>query len=130
MSESGANTEVFSPIRWAGDHLLLLEQTLLPRQEVWLECRDPETIADAIYRLAVRGAPAIGVTAAYGLVVGLLTRGETPIGERMSAVAEQLGATRPTAVNLRWALDQGRALFADLEGRSDQEIVDIARLTG
>lgn len=117
--------EVFTPIRWAGDHLLLLEQTLLPREEVWLECREPEDVADAIYRLAVRGAPAIGVSAAYGLVVGLLTRGEKPLEERFTEVAELLGATRPTAVNLRWALDQGRELFEANKGRPADEVVDV-----
>ena len=123
MSESQALDEVFSPIRWSGDHLELLEQTLLPHQEVWIECRDPETIADAIYRLAVRGAPAIGVAAAYGLVVGLLTAGDTPLDQRLDEVAELLGATRPTAVNLRWALDQGREVFADLRELGDDEAI-------
>ena len=73
MSES---VEVFSPIRWADDHLQLLDQTRLPREETWLECRNPDDVAGAIRRLSVRGAPAIGVTAAYGLVVGLNSRSE------------------------------------------------------
>ena len=121
MHQTETEAEVFSPIRWSGDRLQLLEQTLLPRQEVWLECPDPETVADAICRLAVRGAPAIGVTAAYGLVVGLRTAGETPLGERFDAVSELLGSTRPTAVNLHWALERGRELFSSLEDRSDSE---------
>ena len=62
---------LFSPIRWRDGSLLLLDQTLLPDQEVWLDCRAPEQVADAIRRLAVRGAPAIGVAAAYGLALGL-----------------------------------------------------------
>ena len=61
----------FSPIRWRDDHLELIDQTRLPVDEVWLTCSEPEEVADAIRRLAVRGAPAIGVAAAYGLVVGL-----------------------------------------------------------
>jgi methylthioribose-1-phosphate isomerase len=123
MDESRSKLEVFSPIRWAEDHLELLEQTLLPREEVWLACRDPETVADAIYRLAVRGAPAIGVAAAYGLVVGLKTAGDRPLDERFGEVAELLGSTRPTAVNLQWAIDGGRELFDSLRGRSDEEVV-------
>ena len=62
--------DAFSPMRWEGGSLQLLEQTLLPAEEVWIDCRRPEQVADAIRRLAVRGAPAIGVAAAYGLVLG------------------------------------------------------------
>ena len=68
--------EVFSPIRWQGGELYLLDQTLLPDREEWILCDDVDVVADAIRRLAVRGAPAIGVAAAYGLVVGL--RGAAP----------------------------------------------------
>ena len=88
-------------MRWAGDELLLLDQTLLPEREAWLHCRRPEDVAEAIRRLSVRGAPAIGVAAAYGLVLGA--------GE-FEAAWDLLLSTRPTAVNLRWALDRGRAL--------------------
>jgi methylthioribose-1-phosphate isomerase len=117
-------TETFSPIRWVDDHLELLEQTLLPAEETWLACPDPETVADAIYRLAVRGAPAIGVTAAYGLVVGLKSAGEKPLAERFAEVSALLGVTRPTAVNLRWALEQGQELFDRLSGRDDAEVIE------
>ena len=97
----GETAEGFSPIRWSGDELLLLDQTLLPEQEVWLTCRRPGDVAGAIRRLSVRGAPAIGVAAAYGLVLGA--------GD-FDAAYDLLLSTRPTAVNLRWALEQGRAL--------------------
>jgi methylthioribose-1-phosphate isomerase len=95
-------SEPFSPIRWEGDILKLLDQTLLPTEEVWLDCREPEQVADAIRRLAVRGAPAIGVAAAYGLVLG---------ADRFDEVSSLLRSTRPTAVNLGWALDRGRQVF-------------------
>ena len=96
-----ATAEGFSPMRWFGDELLLLDQTLLPEREVWLHCRCPEDVAGAIRRLSVRGAPAIGVAAAYGLVLG---------ADDFGAAYDLLLSTRPTAVNLRWALEQGRAL--------------------
>jgi methylthioribose-1-phosphate isomerase len=117
---------VFSPIRWVDGRLELLEQTLLPREEVWLHCPAPETVADAIYRLAVRGAPAIGVAAAYGLVVGLKTAGDKPLAVRFDEVAELLGSTRPTAVNLSWAIRGGRQLFERLSesGKSPEEIIE------
>jgi methylthioribose-1-phosphate isomerase len=115
----------FSPIRWADDHLQLLDQTKLPREEVWLECRQPEDVAQAIYRLSVRGAPAIGVTAAYGLVVGLLSGPvEQDHRERYAEVSELLGKTRPTAVNLRWALDLGRKVFDEVADQGRDAAVD------
>jgi methylthioribose-1-phosphate isomerase len=96
------SSEPLSPIRWEGESLKLLDQTLLPADEIWLDCREPEQVADAIRRLAVRGAPAIGVAAAYGLVLG---------ADRFEEVASLLRSTRPTAVNLGWALDRGREVF-------------------
>jgi len=114
MSDAPAETvePPFSPMRWQQGSLLLLDQTLLPDQEVWLDCRTPEQVADAICRLAVRGAPAIGVAAAYGLALGIAgVREAAELGPRFAAVAELLGATRPTAVNLRWAIDRGRRVF-------------------
>jgi methylthioribose-1-phosphate isomerase len=123
MNRTDSAAETFSPIRWEDDHLELLEQTLLPAEETWLECRDPETVADAIYRLAVRGAPAIGVTAAYGLVVGLQTAGEKPLGERFAEVSDLLGATRPTAINLKWALAHGRKVFEGQAGKGTEETI-------
>jgi methylthioribose-1-phosphate isomerase len=105
---------VASPLRFSGGVLELLDQTLLPAQEVWLRCEEPEQVAHAIRRLAVRGAPAIGVAAAYGLVLG---------AGRFGEAAQLLGSTRPTAVNLRWAIDGGRAVFerAVADGRAPEE---------
>src|SRR3954449_2800265 len=79
----------------------MLDQTALPAEERWLRCVSAAEVADAIRRLAVRGAPAIGLAAAYGVA----------LEDDREAAADLLGATRPTAVNLRWALD--RALAAD-----------------
>ena len=116
--------ETFSPIRWEHDHLRLLDQTLLPREEVWLECRAPEDVATAIRRLSIRGAPAIGVAAAYGLVLGVLSAPPgRDLGEYFRAVVDLLGSTRPTAVNLRWALEQGQRVFEANAGKDRQEVV-------
>lgn len=103
----------FSPIAWRSGALHLLDQTLLPSREEWLACTRPEEVADAISRLAVRGAPAIGVAAAYGLVLALQGHPEEELEQRFDAAFELLAATRPTAVNLRWALERGRAVFAE-----------------
>ncbi len=115
---------VFSPIAWRDDTLYLLDQTLLPREETWLRCDTPQKVADAIYRLSVRGAPAIGVSAAYGLVVGLdivaADATDDALGARFDEVSALLASTRPTAVNLTWALARGRAVF---EGVRDRGVV-------
>jgi methylthioribose-1-phosphate isomerase len=124
MSDPAAATpETFSPMRWEGPGLLLLEQTLLPVEEKWIDCETPEQVADAIRRLAVRGAPAIGVAAAYGLVLGLRTvRDPEKLEERFEEVSALLGSTRPTAVNLRWALERGRQVFAANAGRGPEAV--------
>jgi methylthioribose-1-phosphate isomerase len=116
----------FSPIAWRDGGLALLDQTRLPAEEVWLDCRRPEDVAAAIQRLSVRGAPAIGVAAAYGLALALGSGGDREaagvaaeadssesVRRRFEAAADLLAATRPTAVNLRWAIEQGRRVFAD-----------------
>ncbi|MCA8955606.1 MAG: S-methyl-5-thioribose-1-phosphate isomerase, partial [Planctomycetes bacterium] len=103
------------PIAWVGEaadgHLELLDQTLLPAQEVVLELRDIGGVIDAIQRLAVRGAPAIGVAAGYGVVLGVRHAGACDPAElirTLGAVCDELGAARPTAVNLQWAVQRMR----------------------
>jgi methylthioribose-1-phosphate isomerase len=83
------------------DLVRLLDQRRLPAEETWLELADADAVADAIRTLAVRGAPAIGVAAAYGLAVEA-RRGASP--ERLHQAAETLAHARPTAVNLAWAV--------------------------
>ena len=87
-------------IEWRHDHLRVVDQTQLPGRLEHRELRTLEDVVDAIRRLVVRGAPLIGVSAAYGVVIGL-AEGLSP-GE----VAERLCAARPTAVNLRWAVER------------------------
>ena len=98
-----------APVRFEDGALRLLDQTRLPAEERWLSCRSAEEVADAIRRLAVRGAPAIGVAAAYGLALAMSSAAgdETPL-ERFERAAALLAATRPTAVNLGWAIDRAR----------------------
>src|SRR4051794_11738726 len=87
----------------------MLDQTALPGEERWLRCESAADVADAIRRLAVRGAPAIGLAAAYGVAL------EARRGGDVQAAADLLAATRPTAVNLRWALDRALAAGDPLE---------------
>tara|TARA_R110002072_G_scaffold100429_3_gene221192 strand:- start:95597 stop:96655 length:1059 start_codon:yes stop_codon:yes gene_type:complete len=98
-------------IRWVGDangHLELLDQTRLPQQREVLKLTTVNGVIDAILRLAVRGAPAIGVAAAYGLLLGVREQspGDGMLITEARDVAARLLAARPTAVNLGWALDR------------------------
>ncbi|HXU45365.1 MAG TPA: S-methyl-5-thioribose-1-phosphate isomerase [Thermoanaerobaculia bacterium] len=113
---------ILSPLRFRDGALELLEQTLLPADEVWIRCEEPEQVADAIRRLAVRGAPAIGVAAAYGLALAVAAAPDAEAVETLfRAAAELLGGTRPTAVNLRWAIERGRSRFAASAGSAPVE---------
>jgi methylthioribose-1-phosphate isomerase len=96
-----------SPLRWERDALLLLDQKALPREERWLRITTFEAVADAIRDLTVRGAPAIGCAAAYGVALGAR---QIAAGAKVTLddVFEILAATRPTAVNLFWALERMR----------------------
>jgi len=100
-----------TPLRWRGG-LELLDQTRLPHEEVWLRIGTVAELAEAIVRLAVRGAPAIGIAAAYGLVVALDEPSDGDPAATVAAAAARLLATRPTAVNLRWALEAGQRALA------------------
>ena len=96
-----------SPLRWRDGALEILDQTRLPAEESWLHCKTPDDVADAIRRLAVRGAPAIGIAAAYGVALA------EPTPEAVEEAIRLLGETRPTAVNLHWALERSRRAFAE-----------------
>ena len=92
-------------IEWCGDHAVLLDQTRLPHEVVTVEVRDVDTMIDAIARLAVRGAPAIGVAGGYGVALAALrAERERLPAEFVRAEAERIAAARPTAVNLSWAV--------------------------
>ena len=95
-----------TPILWRGDALDLLDQRLLPRETTYVTCRGAHEVAVAIKTMVVRGAPAIGVSAAFGLALAAMR------GDDVRAAAEELRATRPTAVNLMWALDRMLAVHA------------------
>jgi len=104
--------EALRPVRWDDrrDEVAILDQRALPAIEAWLGLRSAEEVADAIRTLAVRGAPAIGVAAAYGLAVEA-RRGASP--ERQRAAAELLARARPTAVNLTWAVGRMSRRFGE-----------------
>lgn len=113
---------------WENDILRLVDQTRLPAVLEYLECRDVETVAQAIERLSVRGAPAIGVAAAYGVVLAALEASRRRDGsfvDQVRAGIDRLAATRPTAVNLFWALQQMRA---ELDQASAQDPATVCQV--
>jgi methylthioribose-1-phosphate isomerase len=100
-------SESFATVRWVGGvggHVVLLDQTRLPAETAYLDCRTAKDVWQAIRRLSVRGAPAIGVAAAYGVCVGVNE------GRSVDEVCAYLATSRPTAVNLFWALERMRKL--------------------
>lgn len=116
---------VSDPFReFLGGHLELIDQTLLPSRFAEIECRTVETVWEAIKMLRVRGAPAIGISAAYGVCVGLQTiftrdggsPSELEFFARLGEVTSYLASSRPTAVNLFWALDRMKAKGESLRG--------------
>jgi methylthioribose-1-phosphate isomerase len=115
-------------LHWIGGldgHLRLIDQTRLPVEFVEIDCRDVESVWQAIKTLQVRGAPAIGVAAAYGVCIGVqgaIDADETAFFSRLREVADYLIASRPTAVNLPWAVERMKRTAAQLRGRPTQEI--------
>jgi methylthioribose-1-phosphate isomerase len=93
-------------VQWQGDHLRLLDQRLLPGEERWIDCRDAAQVTQAIRDLAVRGAPAIGIAAAWGVAMAARQNAT------LEPVLALLRTARPTAVNLMWALDRMKKRIA------------------
>ncbi|HTY42974.1 MAG TPA: S-methyl-5-thioribose-1-phosphate isomerase [Thermoanaerobaculia bacterium] len=114
--------EIFRPLYREGGVLRLLDQRRLPGEEVWLELTRAPEIAVAIRDMAVRGAPAIGVAAAYGAAFALRSGGSTPAAERFGTARRLLAATRPTAVNLFAALERMERRFASAAAGSPETL--------
>jgi methylthioribose-1-phosphate isomerase len=114
-----------SPVRWEHDRLVLLDQRLLPGQELERVYGRWEDVADAIRTLVVRGAPAIGVAAAFGVVLAARTSATVSFEGLMADLdmaIKGLGSTRPTAVNLFWALDRMRRSAEAMDGRPLEQV--------
>ena len=103
-------------IQWIDGAAVMIDQTRLPLEETFVTCRTYQEMATAIRDMIIRGAPAIGVAAAMGVALGVLQ--DAPF----DAVCETLAKTRPTAVNLFWAIDRMKRLYASLAGQSREEI--------
>jgi methylthioribose-1-phosphate isomerase len=115
-------------IEWRRDTVRMIDQRLLPAREVIRTYRDYRGVADAIRTMVIRGAPAIGVAAAMGVALGIKGTAGARARKRFALVAKVLRATRPTAVNLAWALDRmGRVLEKNLEGEINLDADELFR---
>jgi len=115
---------MIQPIAFRDNTLRLLDQRLLPGREEWIELTDPQQVVDAIRDLVVRGAPAIGVTAAYGLVLGAgqLPNSRPEFDREFAALCERMLVARPTAVNLAWAVRRMQAVVTALPGATVESL--------
>lgn len=104
-------------IEWTDAGVVMIDQTRLPREQVYVTCRSYVEVAVAIRSMVIRGAPAIGVAAAMGVALGVQEDAD------FDQVCETLASTRPTAVNLFWAIERMRALRASLNGVPREELV-------
>ncbi|VAW84996.1 Methylthioribose-1-phosphate isomerase [hydrothermal vent metagenome] len=114
---------------WKEGELKLLDQRLLPLQQVYITCENVVAVADGIRDMVVRGAPAIGVAAGYGVAIAVAARYEVnPDGWQQAIEADLtlLAEARPTAVNLFWAIKRMRVLITTLEGDPRQAVIDEA----
>ena len=115
-------------LEWAKGKLILLDQTKLPGKEFYLECSTYQEVARAIKNMVVRGAPAIGVAAAFGMVLGARqskVKEPAVFLRHMSRVGQTLVATRPTAVNLLWAVERLKRLAQENIGKGVPAVKQI-----
>jgi methylthioribose-1-phosphate isomerase len=103
-------------IQWTPNGVVMIDQTRLPRETVSVTCRSYVEVADAIRNMVIRGAPAIGVAAAMGVAIGVLHSDD--LATDMPVICDTLAKTRPTAVNLFWAIDRMRRLYESVAGES------------
>src|SRR5450432_3303263 len=104
-------------IQWTDGGVVMIDQTRLPLEETYVTCRNYEEVAAAIRDMIIRGAPAIGVAAAMGVAIGVLHTSEAELDSQMTIICDTLAQTRPTAVNLFWAIERMRRLYESLRDK-------------
>ncbi|HMC82460.1 MAG TPA: S-methyl-5-thioribose-1-phosphate isomerase [Candidatus Polarisedimenticolia bacterium] len=117
---------MFKTIDWTDEGVVILDQTRLPAEVTYRTCRTAEEVAEAIRGMVIRGAPAIGVAAGFGIALGVRDRTGDSVGDlerRMASLAETFTATRPTAVNLFWAIERMRRSFEEKKSQGSAVVV-------
>src|SRR5262250_196585 len=115
-----SSRQMLPTIEWKDDVVVMIDQRKLPASEVYVNCKTAKEVAKAITTMVIRGAPAIGVAAAMGIALGM--RRSTATGTKQfttefQKICDLMAATRPTAVNLFWAIDRMKKTFADAAQR-------------
>src|SRR5580658_1208345 len=101
-------------ILWTNRGVVMIDQTRLPSEELYVTCRNYMEVADAIRNMIIRGAPAIGVAAAMGVAIGVAQAGRENLDAQFACICDELASTRPTAVNLFWGIDRMKRLYGSL----------------
>jgi len=109
-------------IQWTEAGVVMIDQTRLPREEEYVTCHDYREVAEAIRSMVIRGAPAIGVAAAMGVAIGVLNADPSRLDAEFETICATLAATRPTAVNLFWAIDRMKKLYSGIRACPIDEI--------
>jgi methylthioribose-1-phosphate isomerase len=115
-------------IEWKNDQVIMLDQRLLPHKEVSRVCRDYKEVAAAIRQMIIRGAPAIGVAAAMGVALGAQKSGAKDFDQNFHEIVSILAKTRPTAINLFWALERMRKVYLDNRERGVKTVKRLLKL--
>ena len=119
-------------IEWTDAGVVMIDQTRLPLEEKYVTCRSYEEVATAIRDMIIRGAPAIGVAAAMGVAIGVMQADPADLDRQFETICNTLACTRPTAVNLFWAIDRMKRVYAGIRGQAIEAIrkrlVEEARL--
>ena len=117
--------KMLKTIAWEEDKVVLLDQTKLPLEETYLVCDDYHAVAEAIRKMVVRGAPAIGVTAAMGIALGALhtdAGSSDEFKKQVEKICQEFSQTRPTAINLFWAIERMKNLMTAHDKKSVEEL--------
>jgi methylthioribose-1-phosphate isomerase len=109
-------------IEWTDRGVVMIDQRRLPAEEIFVTCRNYQEVAHAIRTMVIRGAPAIGVAAAMGVALGVQQADDADLDRTFAVICDTLASTRPTAVNLFWAIERMQRLYTSLRGRPIAEI--------
>ena len=109
-------------IEWTDAGVVMIDQTRLPLEEKYVTCRSYQEVATAIRDMIIRGAPAIGVAAAMGVAIGVMQAEPADLDRQVETICETLARTRPTAVNLFWAIDRMKRVYAGMRGQAIEAI--------
>jgi methylthioribose-1-phosphate isomerase len=122
MKTGDQRGDVIRTVEWRNGTVVMIDQRLLPTREVYRVYRDYREVADAIKEMVVRGAPAIGVAAAMGIALGMAQTQPREMGRAFERMCKTFAATRPTAVNLFWAIERMRRRFHALSGEGGETL--------